>query len=135
MDKAAAGALAPTNSSFAAQISASHLVADRADLGSYASRKNEVLEFLACAIARIHHGEGAESALREVRSFLLDLLGLVERDPGIEVAANDLYEAAAALVSAHASRSPAPDARRSRLLRDAARRLGIRLAARRQIMN
>ncbi len=50
MAQAAEGALAPTNSSFAAQISARHTMADQADVASYASRKNELLEFLACAI-------------------------------------------------------------------------------------
>jgi hypothetical protein len=87
----------------------------------------ERLGFLEGAVARMERGDGAEAALREIGTFLLDLLTLVERDPGLELAADDLYEAAAILAS-----GPDPaiaDARRWRLLKDAARRLRERLDA------
>jgi hypothetical protein len=87
----------------------------------------ERLGFLESAVARMAQGVGADAALREIGTFLLDLLTLVERDPGLELAADDLYEAAAILAG-----GPDPamaDARRWRLLKDAARRFRERLDA------
>jgi hypothetical protein len=85
----------------------------------------ERLGFLEGAVARMEQGGGADAALREIGTFLLDLLTLVERDPGLELAADDLYEAAAIL----AAGPSIADARRWRLLRDAARRFRERLDA------
>ena len=85
----------------------------------------ERLGFLEGAVARMERGDGADAALREIGTFLLDLLTLVERDPGLELAADDLYEAAAIL----AGGPSIADARRWRLLRDAARRFRERLDA------
>ena len=85
----------------------------------------ERLGFLESAVARMERGDGADAALREIGTFLLDLLTLVERDPGLELAADDLYEAAAIL----AGGPSIADARRWRLLKDAARRFRERLDA------
>ena len=90
------------------------------------SLHNALDETLACierAIERICAGDGAEPELRNVRAYLVNLLELVERDPGIEAASNDLYQVAAVLVEG-TDKSP----RMSRLLSEAFLRLRDRLA-------
>jgi hypothetical protein len=96
---------------------------------AFEATKQERLGFVERAIARIAQGDGgADAALREIGAFLLDLLTLVERDPGLELAADDLYDAAVML--ARESRDSAvADARRWRLIKDAARRFRERLDA------
>ena len=91
----------------------------------FVAAMRERLGFLEGAVVRMEQGSGADAALREIGTFLLDLLTLVERDPGLELAADDLYEAAAIL----AGGPSIADARRWRLLRDAARRFRERLDA------
>lgn len=115
----------------AAALAAGDAGADRAAAGRqrtpFEAAKQDRLGFVQGAIAQIARGEGAQAALREMSAFLLDLLTLVERDPGLELAADDLYEAAAMLA---ADRRPGPtalDPRRWRLLKDAARRFRARL--------
>jgi hypothetical protein len=92
---------------------------------SLASLVGETLGFVEEAIARIEAGEGVEAALREMHAFILDILSLIRRDPGIATAADDLLRAAAVLAAAGGGR---PDPRRARLLKDAAQRLRARLA-------
>jgi hypothetical protein len=86
---------------------------------------SETLGFVEEAIARIEAGEAVEAAVREMHAFILDILSLIRRDPGIATAADDLLRAAAVLAAAGGGR---PDPRRSRLLKDAAQRLRARLA-------
>jgi len=50
------------------------------------------------AIARIEQVDDGEAALRELWASLLEIRTLRASDPGIRMAAQDLYEAAAALV-------------------------------------
>ena len=69
---------------------------------------------------------GTEVDLHDLHLALIDVLSLVERDPGIETATEDLYEAALALVDGSAAGPQI--ARRRRLLRDARRRYRERLA-------
>src|SRR3954465_313582 len=57
----------------------------------------ELLGIMGEAIARIEHGNGSEVALRELWAALLEVKATVARDPGIRMAADDLYEAASAL--------------------------------------
>jgi hypothetical protein len=64
--------------------------------------------------------------LRDLRILLIDVTGLLRRDPGIEAAADDLYAAAAALVTDNMIGAQ-PIARKQRLLRDARQRLCGRL--------
>ena len=71
----------------------------------FVAAMRERLGFLEGAVARMEQGESTDAALREIGTFLLDLLTLVERDPGLELAADDLYEAAAILATAP-SRKP-----------------------------
>jgi hypothetical protein len=63
-----------------------------------------------------------------VRERLTDVVSSVDRNPGIEAAAADLYAASAALVHDRAA-SPFPAPRRLRLFREARLRFGERLCA------
>jgi hypothetical protein len=96
--------------------------------GAFEATKRERLGFVERAVARIAQGDGADAALREIGAFLLDLLTLVERDPGLELAADDLYDAAA-MLAGESRDSAIADARRWRLIKDAARRFRERLDA------
>ena len=68
------------------------------------------------AAASIERG-GRENDLHDLRLALIEMLSLIERDPGIEAATDDLYEAAAAFLADVTTSTPL--ARRLRLLRDA----------------
>ncbi|MBM6595447.1 hypothetical protein [Microvirga pudoricolor] len=67
-----------------------------------------------------------QSDLHDLRVLLLDVMGLLKRDPGIESAADDLYAAAMALVRDKAVGAQ-PIARKQRLLKDARSRFFGRL--------
>ena len=54
----------------------------------------ETLGFIQRALDRIVAGEGVEAELHNVRAYLVNILELVERDPGIEAASDDLYAVA-----------------------------------------
>jgi len=90
---------------------------------------DELLGTVAEAIARIRGRDGAEAALRELWAALLEVKAKVARDPGIRMAADDLYEAAAALVAARSVGPDGVDVRRWRLLKEAGLRLRTRLAS------
>src|SRR5215217_7474349 len=96
---------------------------------SFGAATDELLSLIEQAIARIELGEGAEAALREMRASLLEIKAMVERDPGIRMAADDLYEAAAALVAGKSAGPDLVDVRRWRLLKEAGFRLCARLAS------
>ena len=89
----------------------------------------ELLGSVAEAIARIERGDGAEAALRELWVALRELTAMVVRDPGIRMAADDLYAAATALVAGEHAGSEMGDVRCWRLLREADARLRDRLAS------
>ena len=67
---------------------------------------DELLDLISHTVIRIRGRDGAEAALRELWAALLEVKAKVARDPGMRMAADDLYEAAAALVAA---RSVGPD--------------------------
>lgn len=96
---------------------------------TFEAAKQDRLGFVQGAIAQIARGNSPDAALREMSAFLLELLTLVERDPGLELAADDLYEAAVMLAADRRSGRDILDPRRWRLLRDAARRFRMRLDA------
>ena len=79
------------------------------------------------AVAGIKQGEGAKAALRELWAALSGVQAVVARDPGIRMAADDLYEAAAAMVEAQ-SAGPGVGVRHWRLLREAEVRFHDRVA-------
>src|SRR3954452_12897189 len=55
---------------------------------------DEALSFIEQALEHIRAGEGSELELQNLRAYLLNILELVERDPGIEAACDDLYASA-----------------------------------------
>ena len=82
----------------------------------------EAVELVVTVIAQ----EGREASLHDLRVLLINVMGLLKRNPGIESAADDLYAAAAALVT-DSSVGSQPIARKLRLLRDARDRFCARL--------
>jgi hypothetical protein len=90
---------------------------------------DELLGTVAEAIARIERGDGAEAALRELWVALRDLKAMVVRDPGIRMAADDLYAAATALVAGERAGPNTVGVRHWRLLKEADVRLRERLAS------
>ncbi len=96
---------------------------------SFEAATHELLGLIEQAIARIKQGEGAEAALRELWATLQGVEAIVARDPGIKMAVDDLYEAAAALVAAQSAGPDGVDVRRWRLLKGADARLRDRLAS------
>ena len=56
------------------------------------------------AIVRIEQGDRGEAALRELWASLVEIKALRARDPGIRMAAQDVYEAAAAAGSGYPHR-------------------------------
>jgi hypothetical protein len=83
----------------------------------------ETLGVIQRALDRVRAGENAQAELHNVRAYLLNILELVERDPGIEAASDDLYAMAKELAGGADQGS-----RMSRLLQEAFIRLGDRLA-------
>ncbi|MBD2750976.1 hypothetical protein IC232_30555 [Microvirga sp. BT688] len=63
-----------------------------------------------------------------LRQHLTSLVGLFERDPGLDAATADLYAAAAAIVQ-DTSRASQPIVRKRRLLKEAQERFQERIAA------
>ena len=86
-----------------------------------------LLALVAEAIVRIEQGDRGEAALRELWASLVEIKALRARDPGIRMAAQDVYEAAAAAVVDTRTGAVVVDIRRWRLLREAHLRLRRRL--------
>jgi hypothetical protein len=81
------------------------------------------------AITWIRQGTDVEAALWEIGVALLAIKALIARDPGIRMAADDLYQAAAAVVSAKRAGPTVVDMRRWRLLNEADWRLRARVGS------
>jgi len=90
---------------------------------------DELLGTVSEAIARIKCADGADAALRELWAALLKVKATVARDPGIKMAADDLYAAAAGLVATTSAGSDGVGVRNERLLKEADVRLRARLAS------
>ena len=86
-----------------------------------------LLALVAQAIVRIEQGDRGEAALRELWASLVEIKALRARDPGIRMAAQDVYEAAAVVVVDTRTGAVVVDIRRWRLLREAHLRLRRRL--------
>jgi hypothetical protein len=95
----------------------------------FEARKRETLAFIADALDRIQARDGSKAALREVEAFLLELLALFDRDPALELAADDLYRAAAIMVALQESGTRVPGSRSQRVLKSTTRRFEARIAA------
>ena len=87
----------------------------------------ETVGFIERALDRITRDEGAEAELHNVQAYILNVLELVERDPGIEAAADDLQNAVRFFVIGRIDQGDAP--RRGRLMREAYLRFHDRLTA------
>ncbi len=61
---------------------------------SFAEALEETMSFIERALDRITRNEGAEAELHNVQAYVLNILELVDRDPGIDAAADDLQRAA-----------------------------------------
>lgn len=83
-------------------------------------------EAIQSIVSRIQQGSN-DIGLHDLQTLLVDVAGTVRRDPGIEIAADDLFAAAVAVVTDRNSNSQ-PLARKLRLLHDAGFRLQHRLA-------
>ena len=91
-------------------------------LGDRLSATERVLE-------QLRQGCGdAPAALQSLRAHLLDILTLAERSPGLDAAADDLYESARASIAADGAELRVA-ARNQRLLSEAYLRFGQRLEA------
>ncbi len=93
---------------------------------------DEKLSLIAPVVVRMEQG-GGSADLRDLGQLLIDTMGLFQRNPGIEAAADDVYAAAAALVADSTVRSQ-PIVRKLRLFKEAHVRFRNRLvgAAERQ---
>jgi hypothetical protein len=87
---------------------------------SFPETINERLAAIELVVVRIARA-GDQSDLPDLRVLLIDVMGLLKRNPGVEAAADDLYAAAAAVaMDAHVDWQPAT--RKRRLLTDASLR-------------
>jgi hypothetical protein len=93
-------------------------------LSTFAAALGDRLSRIERAAMNIEQG-GRETDLHELRMALTDVLCLIERDPGIEAATEDLYETALAVVR---DATTGPPSRRLRLLREVRIRYRERLA-------
>ncbi len=87
----------------------------------------ETASFIERAIDRITRNEGAQAESHNVQAYILNILELVERDPGIDAAADDLQNAVRSFVIGLIDQGDAP--RRGRLMREAYLRFHDRLTA------
>lgn len=95
----------------------------------FSARKREASEAIADATTRILSGDAPQTALGEMRASLLDMLALFDRDPGLEMAADDLYDAALALAADRSSEAGRAGVRLRRILNDASRRFEVRVGS------
>jgi hypothetical protein len=86
------------------------------------------LSLIEQAIARVEQGTEAEAALRELWAHLVGLRHLRASNPGTRMAAQDLYDAAAAITLHRRAGAGVVDLRLWRLLKHAETRLRARLA-------
>jgi len=89
---------------------------------------DEALHLIEQAVARIKNGEGSEAALGELWAALSGVQTKVARDPGINTAADDLYDAASTVVATERA-GTVVGVRPWRLLNEADARLRARLGS------
>jgi hypothetical protein len=86
------------------------------------AERQQAIELAVDQIAQ--HAESGD--LRDLQVLLVNVTGLLKRDPGVEATADDLYAAATAVVTDRRASSQ-PATRKLRLLKDASQRLRERL--------
>ena len=96
---------------------------------SFAAAIQETVEYVERALARIETGDGVEAEVHNVRAYLVNTLEMIDRDPGIEAAADDLYATAAAFVAGQGRPEDGSPRRDKRVLREAFLRLRDKLAS------
>lgn len=79
------------------------------------------------ALARISAQDDIEGQLHALRGHVVELLALIERNPGIEAAADDLYTAAQLFVVAQRANATFNNRARLRPLQDALMRFQERI--------
>jgi hypothetical protein len=100
-----------------------------APVSSMPSRVDVALGAIHGAVAMLEEFEGGSAPFWTIETNLVVMLTALDRNPGIEAAAEDLYRAAAAFAKAGREGAATPGARYLRLLREAERRLGERVQA------
>ena len=93
---------------------------------------SEPLARIEQAAGQIQSRDGGAFELGVIRANLIAIAGLVERDPGLETAADDLFAAARAVIAGEPHHPPA---RLRRLLQDALARFRVRLGSAREIVD
>jgi hypothetical protein len=74
------------------------------------------------------HEEGCHE-LRNLRAYLINLVELIDRNPGVDAAADDLYDAARTYLEHHRRANVQTDPRRERHLTQSLDRLRYRLTS------
>ena len=96
---------------------------------TFSEAVREASDDIAAAVSRIEQNYEAETELHNVKAYLLNLLDLVERSPGIQAAADDLDRAVEALALTTNIDGSALLAKRQRILRDALLRFQQRIGS------
>src|ERR1700712_386510 len=66
--------------------------------GLHTEMLNDRIKAIADAITRLRQGERRHAEARSVRGSLMDILDLIERNPGVDAAVDDLHRGVCALV-------------------------------------
>ena len=67
---------------------------------SFAEMLAETLEYVERALGRAEKGDGAETEAHNIRAYLVNTLELIDSDPDIDAAADELYATVATYVTA-----------------------------------
>jgi argininosuccinate lyase len=95
---------------------------------THAEAVDEILRSIEQSVERLREGAVVESEAHRIGAHLLSLLEIVEHNPGIDAAADDLYAAARAFVAARQGQDAGPLRRDERVLAEALARLRERAA-------
>jgi hypothetical protein len=96
---------------------------------SFAGYLAETLDGIESVVQRILSRETSRRELENLHAGLVRLVEVIDYNPGIDAAADDLYQAARAFVSHHHWANPETDPRWERHLMETLDRLRQRLAA------